>query len=205
MNAMKSKIKSRAGASITFALLLFLVCAVVSSVVIVAATAAGGRMSTLQEMDQRYFAATSAADVLRQRLHEKSAIVTYTKDIDGKVTEAATNATGLLGEVSASLIKQDEDGEIKIWDEPKKKEVDNTEYECSISGTLKNGLLTFKIEATGGRMNNGTYTLYMIFSSTVMEVDDDSITDGETELTTTSGKAKVSWKLNSVRKVAIDE
>ena len=40
MNGIGQKLRSDRGASITFALLLFLVCAVVSSVVIVAGTAA---------------------------------------------------------------------------------------------------------------------------------------------------------------------
>ena len=53
MSILKKKVASRRGASITFALLLFLVCAVVSSVVIVAGTAAAGRISRMAEMDQR--------------------------------------------------------------------------------------------------------------------------------------------------------
>lgn len=68
MNALKNKIKSQRGASITFALLLFLVCAVVSSVVIVAATTASGRMSSLPEIDQRYYAVSSAAELLGKAL-----------------------------------------------------------------------------------------------------------------------------------------
>ena len=51
MNALKNKIKSQRGASITFALLLFLVCAVISGIVIVAATAASGRMDQIAESE----------------------------------------------------------------------------------------------------------------------------------------------------------
>jgi len=76
MNAMKNKIKSQKGASITFALLLFLVCAVISSVVIVAATAVGGRASQMAELDQRYYAVNSAAELLRDVLEEQSMTVT---------------------------------------------------------------------------------------------------------------------------------
>ncbi|NLC32861.1 MAG: hypothetical protein GX781_06145 [Clostridiales bacterium] len=42
-----NKLRSRTGASISFALLLFLVCAVLCSVILTAATAASGRMSSL--------------------------------------------------------------------------------------------------------------------------------------------------------------
>ncbi len=64
MKRIRRKLNSRKGASITFALLLFLVCAVLSSVIIVAATAASGRMSRIAESDQRYYAVTSAAELL---------------------------------------------------------------------------------------------------------------------------------------------
>ena len=71
MNAIKNKIQSSKGASITFALLIFLVCAVVSSVVIVAGTTAAGRMSQTAQTDQRFYAVSSAAELL-------------TKAVDGK-------------------------------------------------------------------------------------------------------------------------
>ena len=64
MHKLKQKLKSQTGASITFALLLFLVCAVVGSAVLVAGTAAAGRMSKIAEMDQRYYAVNSAARLL---------------------------------------------------------------------------------------------------------------------------------------------
>ena len=74
------KLKSKRGASITFALLLFLVCAVVSSVVIVAGTAAAGRMSQLAQMDQRYYAVTSAAELLRDLIDGKKVTVECSKE-----------------------------------------------------------------------------------------------------------------------------
>ena len=70
MSRIKRKLKSRAGASITFALLLFLVCAVVGSVVLAAGSAAAGRFSRLREMDARYYSVTSAASLLREKLKE---------------------------------------------------------------------------------------------------------------------------------------
>ena len=109
MRAIQKKIRSRRGASITFALLLFLVCAVLSSVVIVAATTASGRISRLAETDQRYFAVTSAAELLRDLMKEKSvsvvkvtksySTVIYTDGVPGqtlqnqKGTEAAEPST----------------------------------------------------------------------------------------------------------------
>ena len=65
MNVIRNKLRSSRGASITYALLIFLVCAVVSAVVIVAATTSSGRMSELAAMDQRYYAVTSAAELLK--------------------------------------------------------------------------------------------------------------------------------------------
>ena len=49
------KLKSENGASLSFALLLFLVCAVVGSVILTSGTAASGRLSRLRDMDARYY------------------------------------------------------------------------------------------------------------------------------------------------------
>ena len=114
VKTIKQKLKSNAGASITFALLLFLVCAVVSSVVIAAGTAAAGRMSQLTEMDQRYYAVTSAGELLRDVFDEvDSVVVEYKKptaDEDSKVL----NATLVFADNTKSdvVYTSDETGEL---------------------------------------------------------------------------------------------
>ena len=93
MRAIQKKIRS-------FALLLFLVCAVLSSVVIVAATSASGRISKLAETDQRYYAVTSAAELIADLLDEpvtivKKEIITETSVETVKIdleTESMTNS-----------------------------------------------------------------------------------------------------------------
>ena len=83
MQAIKNKIRSRRGASLTFALLLFLVCAVVGSVVLVAGTAASGRMSQIAEMDQRYYSVNSAARLLIDTIDGKEITIIETKPAVG--------------------------------------------------------------------------------------------------------------------------
>ena len=78
MRSVCRKLRGRRGASITFALLLFLVCAVVGSVVLTAGTAASGRLSRLPEQDRRYYAVTSAAGLFRDALDGQSYTVTRT-------------------------------------------------------------------------------------------------------------------------------
>ena len=89
MNRIKNKIKSNEGASITFALLIFLVCAVVSTIVIVAATASAGRMSQAAKMDQRYFSVTSAAELLKNKLDGQSVIVKRVKKYETVKTSSS--------------------------------------------------------------------------------------------------------------------
>ena len=81
MNNMRRKLRSEKGASITFALLLFLVCSVVSIVVVVAGSAAAGRMSQRAETDQRYYAVTSAVELLCDDFKGMTATVEYTKPV----------------------------------------------------------------------------------------------------------------------------
>ena len=66
------KLRSREGASLTFALLAFLVCAVISAVLLASASAASGRVSKLAETDQRYYAVTSAAQLFCDALEDKT-------------------------------------------------------------------------------------------------------------------------------------
>lgn len=80
MNAMKNKIKSQRGASITFALLLFLVCSVVSIVVVIAGSAAAGRLSERAETDQRYYAVTSAVELLCDDFKGKTVIAEFVRE-----------------------------------------------------------------------------------------------------------------------------
>ena len=72
-----AKLKAQTGASITYALLLFLVCAVVSSVVLAAGTAAAGRMSKAVETDQRYYSVASTAELLLD-LYDGAKVITQT-------------------------------------------------------------------------------------------------------------------------------
>ena len=90
MTALKRKLRSRRGASITFALLLFLVCAVVSSVVIVAATAAAGRMSERAQIDQRYYAVSSAVSLLRDECTDVRVVTRHTENASGAITSGPT-------------------------------------------------------------------------------------------------------------------
>lgn len=75
---MYSKIRSNRGASLSFALLLFLVCTVVGSVVLAAGTASAGRMSKLGESDQSYYSVTSAAQFLAKELSDKDVKIVRT-------------------------------------------------------------------------------------------------------------------------------
>ena len=195
MNAMKNKIKSQRGASITFALLIFLVCAVVSSAVIVAATAAAGRFSTMEEMDDRYYAVTDACELLCKKLDGKTVKVQYTTSADGSVITATADVSGnpILKDVSEKLIKKTEGNilpsgltkPIEIAGKDKK-----TKYNCRIQEMLQGGTLTFDVSAEGGKINTGTYKAYklsVIFASNV-------------KYSAVDKTATVTWKLRSLKK-----
>lgn len=85
MHAIRKKLQSRRGASLTFALLLFLVCAVVGSLVLVAGTAAAGRLKGLGESEQRFQAVNSAAEMVTRQLCDGDDAITVgiRKNADG--------------------------------------------------------------------------------------------------------------------------
>lgn len=197
MNQIKRKLRSRRGASITFALLIFLVCAVVSSVVIVAATTAGGRLSGAKESNQRYFAVTAAADVLRDTLEGESSgatLITYTVGDDGNPDEDSLTVSpnaGLCAIASKWLFGGDAMSAITITPEST---IENIDYSCTITPQLANGVLSFNIACTGGQVNStGAYTLQANFASDIK----DSVVDEATH----THRAKVSWQFIGLRKI----
>ena len=87
---LRTKLKDNTGASITYALLLFLVCAVVSTIVLAAATAASGRMSKTVESDKRYYAVTSATELLKDYFNDVK-VVMQTKQVGESATPSVVS------------------------------------------------------------------------------------------------------------------
>lgn len=81
--------RAESGASLPLALLLFLVCAALSAVVLAAGTAAAGRVSNLQDMDRQYYGVTSAAQVFRDSIDEKTVTLAQV----ATVTEVSTTSS----------------------------------------------------------------------------------------------------------------
>lgn len=192
MSAIKNKLKSRRGASITFALLLFLVCAVVSSVVVVAGTTSSGWMSGLQEMDARYYALSDAGYLLCDIFDGESVTLEYVKE-DYSVPTPPVGVHPILLEASKVALAGSELSrkakDIKIG----KTEGNNTEYSCSALEEFKNGLLTFTLSADGGNVTKGKYTLRLTFAPNVKK----SVTDSSQ----LNAKATIGWKLRDIRRV----
>lgn len=185
MKATMAKVKSRKGASITFALLLFLVCAVVSSVVVVAGSAAGGRISQMRESDQRYYAATSAAELISRKLAAGPAI-TVTRSAAGAITVEGSD-DNLLKAAAEKIVTAMADGE------PKPLTINLTAspdtLNCTINVTARNdGLLDFEIR---NGPTNKQYTLYLRMASSIKKT---ATADGGT-------KSVVTWKVNGISNV----
>ena len=79
-------LRSQTGASITFALLLFLACAMVGALVLTAGSAAAGRVSNLAQSDQRYYSVSSAASLLAEELSEKHVKIVQERVVTTEVT-----------------------------------------------------------------------------------------------------------------------
>ena len=198
MLSIKRKLKTQNGASISFALLLFLVCAVLSSAVIVAGTAAAGRLSRLAEADQRYYAVTSAAELLCNDISGKTVTVEYSKET-GTVTPA--DKTTILSDASEKLVEAlsstDEDAADKVLQRTFQLTPDtniaNAQLACVIKETLqRDGMLLFDVSNTSGG-SGGVYTLRVVFSSKMKRSASDSSED--------TVKTTVTWKLHSIHKI----
>ena len=104
------KLRSRTGASLSYALLLFLVCAVLCSVILASATAAAGRMAKMAETDQRYYAVTSAAELLKGVFKEHPTVSVVkvekswaTETYENGVKKSSASAEAPEGEVAEAV------------------------------------------------------------------------------------------------------
>ena len=207
MNAMKNKIKSQRGASITFALLIFLVCAVISSVVIVAATAAAGRMSQQGEMDERYYAVTASAKRLNDVFAGKEVAVTYeikdgSPDFSGATVTYADGSTTptiptILQKASIDVVQgvlwKDKDNII----EPGSISIEDTDSNttCTVTRSMMDdGRMEYTISAqkTKDASNSGQYKVFISFSPNLPSV--------ATKMPDGKEKIIVKWKLLGVEK-----
>ena len=223
---LKQKLKSQAGASITFALLLFLVCAVVGSVVLTAGTAAAGRMSELAKMDQRYYSVTSAAQLLRDTIDGESVVLeqinTHTKTGDapetsdfGEVTwkspDDETMISPLIRDAAAKLTGDEsipETGTNSSWQISSSLPKDT--LKTNINETLdSDGTMTLVISNDTGETSGYIYSLKMVFTADLVEKSDirteekyEKYDENNVKVTTKTETVTTSivWKLNNMSK-----
>lgn len=107
-----NKLDSGKGASILFALFVFLVCATVGSIVLASGTAAAGRISKVSENDSRYYSVMSAVNLIRDEVEnqkfeiyrQKTTTITNSYTITNEGSEDVTNAQRVLdGEPSEEV------------------------------------------------------------------------------------------------------
>ena len=204
------KLRSNEGASLTYAILLFLVCAVVGTIVLTAGTIASGRLAEKAEMDQRYYHVTSTAEFLKDALDGKSVriirentnpIVIRVEGYDDPLPsdfmnsfEQETNfynydfltlkTLQLMPELTWEADFYDQNAKVTNI----KFQVSGQEHVADVKVTIKNGVMTMDISDNG-------YTVRMNFAPQISEVN--SLNDENIETKT----ATITWRVNSIEKV----
>lgn len=217
-NRIMDKLRSQTGASITWALLIFLVCTVVGSAVLVAGTAASGRMSKLSENDQRYYVVTSTAGVLRDTLDDSITVTRIARKTEGtmsysisygsnpdKILEAVVQALMHWPDASSDSTSEED----AFW---KKDTIDSpTESKGTVTVTLEssesglNGYtdkigtvdVTMKIEKDGliiAEVSNNGFSMQLVFE---MIRSQNISTETDSSQKTDTFK----WQLREARKI----
>ncbi len=189
------KLNSQRGASITMALLLFLVCAVIGATVLTAGTAAAGRVSELAEMDRRYYAVASAAELLAHELNGREVVIEKRTKNDSTTTTVNGNDINDsdLSYLSA-LVAHYAKHEANTQSLELTAEQDQTVYVSSELDT--NGIL--KLTLSDSKEDTNAYQLVMTLLPAVSELGEwKEETDGDE--TVTVSQSKISWSVDSVR------
>ena len=223
-NRIMRKLRSEKGASISFALLLFLVCAVAGSVILTAATAAAGRMSRLAESDQRYYSVTSAAELLKKEFDGASVTIVETT-ISGvvqtfnyreEITSLSQQVPGTVFDQAAwTLVTADSPvsslSERKLYLQPQT--LGQEGLRVRIDQTLTDdGRLTLYLRNDTETEGADVYRLCMVFEVDRRTETDERIVDSTpeevgasayqiTRTTTVTATTEVTWSLAEIRTV----
>ena len=198
MNALKRKLTSQSGASITYALLLFLVCAVVSSVVLAAGTAASGRMSQSVESDQRYYAVTSAAEFLKKQLEfNGQSWIRKVVDAEGQGSlDDGIVSGGLLDTFSGTVVG------VEGYSCPKSFTInakDHEELKVNVNAKLEASDPVLTLTLSNADTSDGTFSIEMVFTA------DKEIRKGKDASSKTVTVQKVTWHLYSISTIVASE
>ncbi|MBR4162248.1 MAG: hypothetical protein IKR11_01925 [Solobacterium sp.] len=162
------KLKSQTGASLSLALLLFLVCAAVGSVVLTAGTGAAGRLSRMAETDQRYYAVTSAAKFFNDLLENDETSVTLERIKTVKNTVTTTYKADGSIDGTPSKTEGDPDYSVRILVDEEEKEISDlgviSQLALSLYGIDSGNEITVKPDEIWDKMRadsfeSKTYTL----------------------------------------------
>ena len=114
MKAVQRKLQDRSGATLTVALIFFIMCAAAGSVILAAATTSTGRLAELQASDQNYYAVVSAAKLIRD-------------EIDGQTISVGQKETKIVTTTRTEKTEKDANGaDVTVVEETTK-----TEYSYS--------------------------------------------------------------------------
>ena len=196
MRNIKQKLNSQRGASITWALLIFLVCSVIGSAVLVAGTVASGQMAKAAESDQRYYAVNSAARMLIDMVDDKPVVIVKEgsayKDGETNTTLNELTVFDSMTKEAAYYLATTNAGRSSYQFNIADSAID--QLAVTVNEVLNSdGSMEFTIVGNGGAGNN--YSLKIYFS-----VDKDENTtvtsNGETETTTTT--YQYTWHIRDI-------
>lgn len=212
------KLGSEEGASLTYAILLFLVCAVIGSIVLTAGTIASGRLAEKAEMDQRYYHVVSTAEFLKDTLENQKVVIIrekkgsdfsirvdgyddpLTSDSEGMVDNDTTFHTFDFLTLRTVELLSEYSWDADFYNTTGK----TTELEFQISGqshvadvktTMKNGMMIMDIyDYTDKNKPEKNYMVRLTFAPQISEVVE-RVDDVETKTAT------VTWHISNMEKV----
>lgn len=189
-----AKLRSDRGASLSFALLLFLVCTVIGSVVLAAGTASAGRMSQLGESDQRYYSVASAAQLLAKELTDKEVRIirkcvetktTPYKIQDDAETLVSNGSATTAYEYTTTLQKKGEGDNYSDITTPKTTPYDADAeqtgvpfYDAGTAGSFLSERAVHLLFGTDGTCNNTAAMGKSFSSSTTLEESSATVEEG---------------------------
>lgn len=176
----RKKLKSQAGASISFALLLFLICAGIGAIVLNAGTTSTSKLINRATMDKRYYEVTSAAEFLKERFEGegRETVIERTKTNDTYTFSCDGND---LATRFAKALLESTNNDAAMWNSDfyssanfdgltlhfvrDGSDPNTTDHTVNIDPKVVNGVVVLGIKSTDGK-----YVLKMTLTPDIKEV-----------------------------------
>lgn len=197
------KLRGQRGASITYALLLFLACSLIGSLVLTAGSTAAGRLIDVKDSDADYYRVTSAAELLISEMDGKTVRI-YWDGMQAVLEEDGESVTSPYSLAVWTAVDLFFGGEIPYSQDEYLARIRDTfgdmpDRELSLEGTDADDEKNDAVKVTVKLHEEAPHTVSMVIKPSACDTAITLVFIGKVEPVTSDESREVTWELTGTR------